>query len=118
MPERGVAREAHDARRARAEGGPDGCFSRVAPGVALGADLVELPGGAFVMGTDGTDGYADDGRPGPRSPSRADLDRALRGHKRRVRGLRRGDGASHRGGGVRVVVRVRRPVARRPPDAG
>jgi formylglycine-generating enzyme len=28
---------------------------------ALGGDLVDLPGGAFVMGTDGTYGYAEDG---------------------------------------------------------
>src|SRR4051812_27306499 len=61
MPERGLARDARDARGARSVGGPGACVSGVAAAVGLGADLVGLRGGAFIMGTDGTYGYADDG---------------------------------------------------------
>src|SRR3954465_14664927 len=61
MPERGLARDARDARGARSVGGPGACVSGVAAAVGLGADLVGLRGGAFIMGTDGKYGYADDG---------------------------------------------------------
>ena len=86
---------------------PPARASRVAPPSAAPGELLRLPGGAFLMGTDDAEGFPEDGE-GPRPPRHpAPLrHRRRRRHERAVRRVRRRLGLPHGRRALRLVVRL------------
>ena len=104
------------AARGRRDRDPPGAGRGLRAATAGGDRMITLEGGEFLMGNDGPDAIPGDGE-GPVREVVAEpfAIEPVHGHRAPLRALRRGDGPRHRRRARGLVVRLRRPAARRLP---